>query len=577
METGEKGIELFASAPKPLPKISTHIEGLDQILEGGLPAQRTILIMGEPGTGKTVLALEILYRGACRGEPGILVSFEESPQDIRENAATFGWDLEALEDRGLLYLMEGKMDSATLIEGRFSLEPLLAIISGKAREMGAKRAVLDAPDVLLAMIDDASMARAQLQFLTEWLSASGLTTLMTIKPRQVGIGRLFQEFFDSMSDCVISLSARVMDQVTTRRLRVLKYRGSGFGKNEYPFVISGSGIKLIPITVFQLLHKPFGERISSGIERLDGLLGGGFFRNSCILLAGEPGTGKTLMASAFAEHRCEEGEKVLYVSFEESQDALVRNVSSAGIDLAGPLKRGSLRFLCAMPESKGAEEHLMELVDEVQGFAPDHVIVDSISACERMGGKQAAFEYLMRLLNYLKERGITILMVNQTSGSKAQLEISGSGISSMIDTVIFFSYVHGEGETNRAIQVLKSRGSGHSNQIRECVITDEGIRILDPYVGPGGVFTGTARKVQEAKDALETRRLAAEIELKEREIERLKAALEAEKLKLRMQIEMAEWELAKLRGEMETAERERQERLRLREREWQGPQDLDKS
>jgi circadian clock protein KaiC len=305
METGEKGIELFASAPKPLPKISTHIEGLDQILEGGLPAQRTIFIMGEPGTGKTVLALEIPYRGARRGEPGILVSFEESPQDIRENAATFGWDLEALEDRGLLYLMEGKMDSATLIEGRFSLEPLLAIISGKAREMGAKRAVLDASDVLLAMIDDASMARAQLQFLTEWLSASGLTTIMTIKPRQVGIGRLFQEFFDSMSDCVISLSARVMDQVTTRRLRVLKYRGSGFGKNEYPFVISGSGIKLIPITVFQLLHKPFGERISSGIERLDGLLGGGFFRNSCILLAGEPGTGKTLMASAFAEHRCE--------------------------------------------------------------------------------------------------------------------------------------------------------------------------------------------------------------------------------------------------------------------------------
>lgn len=559
---GEPGME---GTPTSLPKLPTRISGLDEIMEGGLPRERTTLLFGQPGSGKTVLGLEILYRAAMDGEPGILLSFEESPQELRQNAATMGFDLPGLEAEGKLLLLEGRIDHRSIVEGSFGLEPLMAIISGRAREMGAERVMLDALDVLLALMEEPLRVRAELHFLADWLSNSGLTSLMTLKPRQAGAGRAFQDFFYSVSDCVLLLDARVLNQVTTRRLRVLKYRGSDFGRNEYPFIITSCGIRTIPITAFRLLHKPFGERLSCGVERLDGLLGGGFFRGSCVLLAGEPGTGKTLLASSFVEETCRRGERVLYLSFEESEEALVSNVSSAGIDLASPGKEGLLRFLTAMPESKGAEEHLTEVVELVEEFGPRHVVVDAISACQRMGGQQAAFDFLMRLLNFLKGQGITILLVNQTSGSKAQLEISGNGISSMIDTVVFFSYVHGDGETNRAIQVLKSRGSAHSNQLRECVITDQGIKVMEPYSGPGGVLTGTARKLQEAKDAQATRRMEAEIRLREMEVARLEALFEAEKARLKAQIEQAQWDLERLRAERERAHRETAERLSLRE------------
>lgn len=463
---------------KSIKKIPTYINGLDDILNGGLPAERTTIIVGEPGSGKTIMGMEFIYQGANNGEPGIFLGFEEPSKSLRQNALTLGWDFPYLEKKGHLFLMEGRLTPELVVSGKYSLKPMLAIISGKAKEMGAKRIVLDALDVAFMLFDEPSQVRAELHQLNQWLSKSGLTSILTIKPRGYPPGSLFQDFFYSVADCVINLDTRVLNQVPTRRLRVAKYRGSSFGRNEYPFIISEKGIRAIPITSFELRHKPFGKRLSSGIPRLDVMLGGGYFRASCILLAGEPGTGKTLLASTFVRKVCQAGEKVLYLSFEESPEALLHNLTSAGIFLGPFQEGGKLKIIGAMPEATGVEEHLIRLIDLVEEMKPQHVIVDAISACQRMGGKEAAFDFLMRLLNFLKERGITSILTNQTSGTKAQIEISGNGISSMVDTVIFLSYIQEEGATNRIIQILKCRGSQHSNKIFKFEIKDDGFHIL---------------------------------------------------------------------------------------------------
>lgn len=546
-----------------LQKAPTHITGLDFILDGGLPKDGASLVVGAPGSGKTNLALEFLYHGAMNGEPGIFLGFEESAKSLRQNAWSFGWDLEGLEKNNQLFILEGQLSPETVVSGKFSLKPLLSIISHKAEEMKARRLVIDALDVLLNLLDEPLAVRSELHYLNHWLSEQGLTTILTLKPRD-GQFRL-QDFFYSMADCVIQLDARVLNQVSTRRLRVVKYRGSDFGRNEYPFIISNSGIKTIPITSIELQHKPFSGRFSTGIERLDRLLDGGLYRASCTLIAGEPGTGKTLLTATIIQEACRRGERAVYVSFEESDQAIVHNVRSAGIELEPFVKSGRLHFITAMPEATGAEEHLLNLMEAVEEVKPNHVVIDAISACHRMGGNQAAYEYLMRALNLLKEKGITIILINQTSGSREQLELSGIGISSMIDTVIFLSYVHGEGETNRTIQVLKSRGSAHSNQIRECIITDHGIEIIDAYVGEAGVLTGTARKVQEARDRLAQLRQEALVRTKELELARMKASNEAEKKRLEAEISSQTAELQVLQMEQAIYKEEQEKRKRSRE------------
>lgn len=508
-------------SPKPLEKAPTYITGLDEILEGGLPRGRTTVTIGTPGSGKTVLGLEFLYRGAQAGEPGIYVGFEEPIQQIRQNAATLGWDLAALERDHRLFLLEGRIKPDTLLSGEFSLKGLLAAVAGKSQEMGAKRIVIDALEVILRLFDTPQQVRNEMHTLNEWLLSCGLTTIMTVKPSIRGTS-IFEDFFESMSDCVIRLDTWVADQVSTRRLRIIKYRGSGFGRNEYPYMIAKTGLHIAPISTVGLRHKPLGEKMPTGIERLDAILDGGYRRASCILVAGQPGTGKTLLVSTFTNAACRRGEKILYVSYEESDLALMGNLLSAGMDLRPHVAANQLAFLTNMPEAIGAEEHFLQVMARIQTFAPQHVVVDAISACERMGGKQAAFEYLMRLLNTCKERGITILLVNQTSGTRDHLEISGNGISSMIDTIIFMNYIEGAGETNRLIEVLKSRGSAHSNQKREYVITSNGLQILGLYVGKGAVLTGAARQLQEARDTAEAERLAFEIQIRELELQCLK-------------------------------------------------------
>ncbi len=508
---------------KTLDKASTFIRGLDEILKGGLPRGRTTVVSGEAGSGKTVLGLEFLYRGALAGEPGIWVGFEEPSEQLRKNADTLGWDLRTLEEKGRLFLFEARLDPKTIVSGEFDLRGLLAGISGKSREIGARRIVIDALEVALRLFDEPRKVRSEMHVLNEWLREQGLTAIMTIRPARREEARFYEDFFESMGDCFIFLNARVENHITTRRLRVIKYRGSDFGRNEYPYVITESGLSVVPITSVGLRHKPLGAKMTTGIETLDEILKGGYRRASCVLFAGEPGTGKTILACTFVRSACSRGEKVLYISFEESQDAVINNIINAGVELTQYLMAEQLEFLTSFPEAMGAEEHFINAMNCIEAFTPQHVVVDAISACERMGGKQAAFDYLMRLLNACKERGITIFLVNQTSGRSDQMEISGNGISSMVDTAIFLSYQEEPGETNRLLQVLKSRGSGHSNQKREYRITDQGIAIMDVYVGGGRVLTGTARQIQEESDRAEAERLAFEIKAKELELKRLRS------------------------------------------------------
>lgn len=505
-----------------LAKTPTYIRGLDDILEGGLPRGRATIVNGASGSGKTLLGLEFLYRGGLHGEPGIFIGFEEPVVQLRENAATLSMDLAAQEKQKLLFLLDARLKPETVRSGKFSLKGLLAIAAGQCRSLGARRIVIDALEVALRLFDTPQQVRNELHALNNWLRDSGLTSILTIRPpSRTGVSP-YEDFFESMGDCIIALDARVTEQISTRRLRVVKYRGSGFGRNEYPYVISATGLRMAAISSVGLRHKPLGPKISTGNAQLDEILDGGYRRASCVLLAGLPGAGKTTLAATFVASACGLGERVLYIGFEESEAAMIQNVSSTGIALQSHLEAGRLAFLTTFPEALGAEEHFIAAVDRIEALAPQHVVVDSISACVRMGGQQAAFEYLMRLLNLSKERGLTILLLNQLTGTTSFLEISGNEISSLVDTAILLNYQFSLGETNRVFQILKSRGSRHSNQKREYRITDHGFEVLDVYLGEGDVLTGAARQRQEQRDQLEAQRLAFEIEMKELELKRLR-------------------------------------------------------
>lgn len=472
-----------------LEKAPTFIRGIDEILEGGLPRGRTTILLGEAGSGKTVFGLEFLYRGALAGEPGIFVGFEEATAQLRRNAATLGWDLAALEDGRRLVLVEGASPVETILSGEFSLKGLLAVLSGISREIGARRVVLDALEVILRLFGESVQARSELYALNSWLHEAGLTSIMTVRPARRKLSAPLEDFFESMGDCLIRLDTRTEAQVSTRRLQVVKYRGSAFGRNQYPYAIIEGGLWAAPVSAVGLRRKVLGERMPSGVEGLDEMLGGGFRRASCVLIAGEPGTGKSLLLASFIRSACDRGEKVLYINFEESEEAVVSNVTSAGIDLRPAVAAGRLHFLTSFPEAAGAEEHLIKALERIENLEPDHLVVDAISACPRMGGNQAAFDYLVRLLNACYQRGMTALFTNQVAGH-GRTEISGNGISSLVDTVVQLSYQEESGETNRLLQVMKSRGSRHSNQKREFTITGQGIRIGTPFISRGQGLEG---------------------------------------------------------------------------------------
>jgi circadian clock protein KaiC len=457
-------------------KIATQIEGLDDILDGGLPRGRVTLVGGGPGTGKTVLGLEFLYRGARSGQPGIFVSFEESAQNIRHNALSLGWDLPTLEKAGKLVLMEMALQPEMTVSGEFNLGGLLAIIAGKAKDMGAGRIVIDALDVLLRFFDNPQREEQQIVLLHQWLQQQGLTAILTTKNPKTSDGPSACDNLDFMADCVIYLDQRIQDQVNTKRMRVVKYRGSGYGSNEYPFLIGGSGMFFNAVTDMWLHYDPPCQRVSSGIQSLDEILGGGHQRGSSVLISGATGTGKTALASTFARDACQRGQKVLYVNFEEPVDGMVAGMRSLGIDLKPPIEDCLLWVMSVMPESRGVEEHLYDLTTAIRSFRPDHVMIDAISACKRIAGEKASSDFIIRMVHFCKRRGITLISNNQAKNSRKSHEISGIGISSIIDAIITLQYKDVGNQTTRVLHVIKSRGSKHSNRYHTYSLTDDGIQ-----------------------------------------------------------------------------------------------------
>lgn len=458
-------------------KSPTRIAGLDSILHGGLPTGHTTLIIGGPGSGKTVFGLEFLYRGALAGQPGIFVTFEERTDALRANAETLGWQFAPLEAEGKFFFLDGRVDPRAVITGEFGIQPFLAILDHKIRAMGAKHIVIDALDVLMRLIDDDKRKQNELTALHQWLSERDITAVLSAKAPRDGDQARHYEFLDYLADCVIHLDNRVVGQLSTRRLRVVKFRGSGFGSNEYPFVIAVPGITLLPISEVGLSHRDLGERVSTGLPELDALVSGGFRRSSSVLLTGSTGTGKTTLCSVFTQAACARGETVLYLSFEESESALLSAMRSPGIDLRAAIDSGRLRVMTAMPEAMGAEQHLVRIFTAIREIRPVFVVVESASACKRMGTEQAAFEFLMRLINSCKETGITTIVTNQTAGFQNVDEVSGIGISSLIDTVIVLRLVERGDVLRRRLLVMKARGSQHSHRFHDFRITDDGVVI----------------------------------------------------------------------------------------------------
>jgi len=533
-----------ASPAAQLPKCPTGIQGLDEITGGGLPRGRPTLVCGGAGCGKTLLAAEFLVRGAAQfGEPGVFMAFEETEAELGANVLSLGFDLGDLVRRKKLVIEHVHIERSEIQEtGDYDLEGLFIRLNHAIDSIGARRVVLDTLEALFAGIPNEAILRAELRRLFRWLKDKGVTAVITAERGREQLTRHGLEEY--VSDCVILLDHRVHDQIATRHLRVVKYRGALHGTNEFPFLIGDEGVSVLPITSLALNHSVSSERIATGIPRLDAMLGGeGFFRGSSILLTGTPGTGKTLVAANFAQAAALRGERVLFFSFEESPAQIVRNVHSIGLNLEPLVKRGLLKFQSARPSHYGLEMHLATMYKAITTFRPQVVVVDPITSLMDQGTSSEGKGMVTRLIDYLKAGQITSLFTSLTQAGHA-LQQSEAAMSSLMDAWLLLQDFEGNGERNRVFYVLKARGMAHSNQIREFLISDRGIDIVDAYIGAHGVLTGTARAAQNSleKAALlagqqEAAQLKREVERKrdalERQISGLRADYETEAVELR--------------------------------------------
>jgi circadian clock protein KaiC len=544
-----------------LPKTPTGISGLDEITLGGLPKGRPTLVCGAAGCGKTLFAMEFLLRGAEQhGEHGVFMAFEETEQDLSQNVRSLGFDLDRMVAEGKISVDHIRVERSEIAEtGEFDLEGLFLRLGLAIDSVGAKRVVLDTLESLFGGFTNQAILRAELRRLFRWLKDKGVTAVIT---GERGEGQLTRQGLEEyVSDCVILLDHRVKEQVSTRRLRIVKYRGSTHGTNEYPFLIDEDGIHVLPLTSLQLNHPASNERISSGVPRLDAMLGGeGYYRGSSILISGTAGTGKTSLSAHFAEATCQRGERCLYLAFEESPAQLIRNMKSIGVDLTPWVKKGLLRLESSRPTLHGIEMHLSTIHKMVDNFKPQVVIIDPISNFSSAGTLADAEAMLLRLIDFLKARQITAMFVNLTAGGNAW-EKTDLGVSSLIDTWILLRDIELAGERNRGLYVLKSRGMKHSNQIREFLITSEGIRLEDVYVGPEGVLTGSMRAAQEDRERAAALAQGQEAIRKQRELARRRAGLEAQIAALRAEFEAVEDE-SRIAAELEKARAQQLEKSR---------------
>ena len=531
-----------------LSKAPTGIPGLDEVTDGGLPRGRTTLLCGGPGCGKTLMALQFLVRGAVDGgEPGVFVAFEESPAELAQNVASLGWDLKDLQARGLLAIDHIRISEGEIVEtGAWDLEGLFIRLGAAIESVGANRVVLDTVEALFGPLGDELTLRSELRRLFRWLNDRGVTAIVT---GERGEGTLTRHGLEEyVSDCVVLLDHRVHDQISTRRLRVVKYRGSHHGPDEYPFLIDRKGFSVLPVSAMGLDHDASSDRVSTGVGELDRMLDGGVYRGSSVLLSGTPGSGKTTLGARFLEAGCERGERGMLFAFEESPAQIARNMRSVGIDVRRWVDAEMLRIVSARPAAYGLETHLARLYRAVEEFEPANVVIDPLSA---LTGEEFQLKAMLsRLIDHFKARQITAVMTTLIRGEFD--DRAGLGISSVIDTWVDVGNLEIDGERNRGIGVLKSRGMAHSSQVREFQITSQGLYVRDVYAGERGVLMGSARRSQEARDRAQAISRGEELEAKRQQLKSRRSMLEAQIAALHDQLKA---ETQMLSSEIDAGER----------------------
>ncbi len=543
MATAIKKHKIPAQSPPTFPKALTGIHGFDEITQGGLPQGRPTLICGEAGSGKTLFSIEFIVRGAVQyNEPGVFVAFEEKVEELAANVSSLGFDLKKLVKQNKVRIDYVHIERSEIEEtGEYDLDGLFIRLGHAIDSIGAKRVVLDTIENLFSGLTNQAILRAELRRLFQWLKEKNVTAIIT---GEKGTGMLTREGLEEyVSDCVILLDHRVTNQISTRRLRVIKYRGSLHGTNEYPFLIDEEGISVLPVTSLKLEAKISSQRVSTGIPSLDEMLDGkGFFRGGSILVSGTAGTGKTSIAACFADAACNRNERCIYFAFEESPDQIIRNMHSIGVDLEKHIDNGLLKFHASRPTMYGLEMHLVVIYKLIKQFKPKTIVVDPISNLITVGNVGEVKSILVRLIDYLQTQQITVLFTALSLNNIIN-EQTDEGVSSLVDAWILIRDIELNGERNRGLYIMKSRGMKHSNQVREFTITNHGLKLEDVYLGPDGILTGSARQAHLLQQQTEALLLKHSLGRKDKEIQRKAKELQAKIATLTSEFESIQEEL----------------------------------